>query len=156
MSDSNWRVYAELLAVTSVVLSLFFVGYELRTNSAIARSESYNSFAFNISEHARVLATDPIIAPLLTRVNAGDVPSDFDETETFRVNNTYASNLRIWEGLFRSVDEGILTQDNLEMIGQGGAFNNPYFRSVWFGGMREGYSENFVDVFEKLSWNIQQ
>jgi len=39
----NWRVLAELLAVISVVLSLIFVGYELRLNRNIAANESYAS-----------------------------------------------------------------------------------------------------------------
>ncbi len=155
MNDSRWRTYAELIAVTSVVLSLFFVGYELRANSAIARSESYNSFAFNISEHARTLATDPILAPLLVRVGAGQARSEFDETEIFRLDQTYSSLLRIWEGLYQSIDEGILSEDNADIIGVGGAFNNNYFRKHWFDGARNGYSDSFVESFEQLGWNIQ-
>jgi len=64
--------------------------------------------------------------------------------------------LRIWEGLFKSVDEGILPEESIAIIGHGGAFNNNFFRSEWFGGMRSGYSDRFVAYFETLNWNIEQ
>ena len=48
MEKTNWRAFAELIAVVSVVLSLIFVGSELRLSRAVAVSENFA----NVSDRA--------------------------------------------------------------------------------------------------------
>ena len=156
MNNINWRNATEIIAVTSIVLSLIFVGYELRENSAVARSNAFNVFIVSISENIQNLAGDPILAPLVVRVNHGAMPNDFDADEQFRITLHFDSLLRLWEGLYRSVQEGILGDEYLLVVGKGGAFNNPYFRSIWPTDIRAGYTLDFVEFFQGLDWNSER
>ncbi len=149
----NWRTFGEITAVLSVVLSLIFVGLELRASSAIARSEAYNTFSIRLSEVAEYMASNPEMTELVVRANGGELPSDFSEVENYQMRNNYTALIRVWEGLFRTVEEGILTPDYLEIMGQGGAFNSDYFREVWHSAIKFAYTDSFVEYFESLAWN---
>ena len=107
----------QILATGSVVLSLVFVGYEVRQNTAVARMAAYHTFMDGITERNNMLATDPILA----------VPDEFDDVERLRIRINFAALLRHWEGLYRSVQEGILPDRTLEVVGAGRGFHNPYF-----------------------------
>ncbi len=146
----------QILATGSVILSLGFVGYELRQNTSVARMGAYQAFADGVAERNHMLATDPILTPLVTRVSAGAMPDEFSAVEQVRIRLNFAGLLRLWEGLYRSVQEGVLPSETLEVVGQGGAFNNPYFRSIWPTRLRSSFTEDFVEFFESLAWNSQR
>ena len=101
--------------------------------------------------HQQTLATDPIVTPLIVRVQAGALPEEFTEEEQFRIRLNYVSLLTLWEGLYRSFETGVLPEDALAAVGQGGAFNNAYFRAMW-PDVRPAYSGGFVAFFEDLDW----
>ena len=45
MKFKEWNEIAELVGIAAIVVSLVFVGYELRQSTAIARSDAYSSFS---------------------------------------------------------------------------------------------------------------
>lgn len=145
------KTIGQIAAAVSVVLSLIFVAYELRQNRAVAQMQAYNTFVEGLRENDHFLASDPILTPLLVRVNSGAMPDEFTPEEQFRIRLNYTGLLRLWEGLFQTVETGILPPNTLEVVGQGGAFDNPYFRSIW-PSLRRGFTEEFVGFFESLEW----
>ncbi len=147
----NLKSIGQLAAASTVVVSLLLVAYELRQNRIIAQIAAYQSFVEGISQNDHFVASDPIVTPLIVRVNGGALPQDFTTEENFRLRSTYTGLLRLWEGLDRSVRAGILTEADLRQLGQGGAFANPYFRELW-PDLREAFSGEFVESFEKLEW----
>lgn len=149
------KTIGQLAATGGVILSLAFVAYELRQNTAVAQMEAYNNFVDGIRENDHFLASDPILTPLVVRVAQGAMPEDFTDEENFRVRLNYTGLLRLWEGLFRSVESGILPASSLNVVGRGGAFDNAYFRSIW-PSLRGNFSEGFVEFFEGLEWVSEQ
>ena len=150
------KTVGQILATGTVVLFLGFVGFELRQNTAATRMTAFHSFQAGISENLVMLITDPILTPLFVRVTEGAMPADFDAEERFRLRLNFNHLLRQWEGLFRSVDQGILPDEVLNTIGQGRAFDNPYFRSIWPTEVRPSYDQDFVEFFEGLRWNVNR
>ena len=149
----DWRTVTELIAAVSIVTSLIFVGIELRENSAIARSNAYSVYAVSVSESQSALAAEPILLPIMRRAFTGELPSEFDEDEYFRAYLEFQSIVRLHEGLFRSVQEGILEENQLFLLSATDSFDNPFFRSIWPGRIRNSYTNDFVEHFETLAWN---
>jgi hypothetical protein len=58
MKFTRWNEIAELVGITAIVVSLGFVGYELRQSTAIARSDAYSSFSSQFLDLATSAAMD--------------------------------------------------------------------------------------------------
>ena len=69
----------------------------------------------------------------MRRAFTGELPSELDEDEYFRAYLEFQSIVRLHEGLFRSVQEGILEENQLFLLGATDSFDNPFFRSIWPG-----------------------
>ena len=70
--NSNLRIAIELVAAISIVVSLVFVGLELRQSSSIARLEAYQDFSISLSEFARDISHDPQFADLLSEAGTAN------------------------------------------------------------------------------------
>ena len=153
MQTINWRIFTEIIASLSIVVSLVFVGLEIRENSAIAASDSYNQFALAVSETQLAAALDPELASLFQRTISprADDP-EITRDERFQMILFFQSALRIWEGMYRSIDEGILSESDLNIItNYAGMLRNPTFRFYWseYGG-RTQYLPGFSNYIEQL------
>jgi hypothetical protein len=142
------KAVRETLAALGVMASLVFVGWEIQQNTAVARAAGYEAFMAGITDHASMLATADVLAPLVVRYEAGASPDDFTPEEQLRITLNYVVLIRNWEGLYRWVAEGILPRSTLDMVGAGGAFGNDYFRSLW-PSLRSSFAPGFVDFFEE-------
>jgi hypothetical protein len=63
-----------------------------------------------------------------------------------------AAAVRVWEGLFRSVQAGVLPEEALESAASGILINNNFFRSNW-ASTKQLYTSDFIAYFESLPWN---
>ena len=142
----------QIIGAAGVVLSLLFVGYEIRQNTAVARTAAYHAIMADQGALLDVLATDPVLAGLLVRGGQGEGPDAFTDEELFRIGMSHRRNVRSWEGLFFAVQEKVLPPEALETVGKGRAFSNPFFRSIW-PDLRPAFAPDFVEFFEALPWN---
>jgi hypothetical protein len=140
------------LGAASVVLSLLFVGYQIRQSTAVARTAAFHSFMADRSALLDLIATDPVLTPLIARMTAGELAESFDDVERFRLQVYLTRSIRSWEGLFAAVREGVLDQGALAVVAEGGGYDNDFFRSVW-PALRGRFSPDFVQFFEGLPWN---
>jgi len=152
MKFATWKDSLELVGIVAIVVSLVFVGYELRQSTAIARSDAYTSFSSRFMELASGAALDKRMSGLISQVNQGDVPEDFEPDERVSIRMYQAAAVRVWEGLFRSVQAGVLPEEALESAANGVLINNNFFRSTWVSTKRL-YTDDFVAYFESLPWN---
>ena len=152
MKFKEWNEIAELVGITAIVVSLVFVGYELRQSTAIARSDAYSNFSSQFFELASGAALDERMSGLISRVNKGAMPGDFTPEEQVSIRMYQGAAVRVWEGLFRSVQAGVLPEDALESAANGILINNKYFRSTWTS-TKQLYTNDFIAYFESLSWN---
>jgi len=152
MKEFNWRTISEIVAVASIVLSLLFVGLELRDNAAVARANAYREAATLAFSTMQDLAHDPELSHLMNRAFNGELPTSFDDDERFRISIFLNSIVQIVESRYRSMESGLI--ENSEGAGlAGGSFQNPFFREIWTNGFRSTYAPDFVEYFESLAWN---
>ena len=113
------RAIGQFFAVASVVVSLVFVGYEIRQNTQVARMASYHAIMAERTDFFLTLSTDPILTPLLASMEADAVPQDFEFEDRIRLTTFIGANLSIWEGVYASVNEGLLpTEMNAALEGR--------------------------------------
>jgi len=152
MKFANWKDSLELVGIAAIVVSLVFVGYELRQSTAIARSDAYSSFSSQFFELASNAAMDKRMSGLISQVNQGASPGDFKPEERVSIRMYQSAAVRVWEGLFRSVQAGVLPEEALESAASGILINNNFFRSNW-ASTKHLYTSDFVTYFESLPWN---
>ena len=155
MKFATWKDSLELAGIAAIVVSLVFVGYELRQSTAIARSDAYNSFSSRFFELASNAALDKRMSGLIFQVNQGALPGDFKPEEQISIRMYQAAAVRVWEGLFRSVQAGVLPEEALESAAKGILINNNFFRSTW-PSTKQLYTSDFIAYFESLPWNEQE
>ena len=81
-SSSRFRRLAELVGVIGLILSLVFVGLEVRQNTRVAKAEAYRAFATQVSEwYSRM--TDPEFAELVNRAMGGASLTSSDRIQIF-------------------------------------------------------------------------
>ena len=149
----NWDAigtFAEIIGAAGVILSLVYVGKQLRqTNSMsrssvhLARSEAMANFAMNI-------ACAPHLFEALTKVHFHDlVRDDATEEERMQLGYIYVAVVCQLHMGFEHWKEGILSKSDLEeYIGPAASIMSfPYLPSVWpF--LKLGYPVDFQRWFE--------
>ena len=149
----NSKNIVETIGIAALILSLVFVGFELRQNSAIARMEAHNQFLAAMSEGVRGQADNPELSSLIWDVTTNRKNlEDLTGGERMQIRQIYMGNLYTWYALFQSIQEGILDEKYLENIANGGLHNSDTFRALW-PGIRQNYSDEFVEFFKTLEWN---
>jgi len=152
----NWRYVAEFIALLSVVLSLLFVGYEIRQNSMVARMNAYQNYQSSVLELAIVTATDPIITPLLVRTQDGEGLNDFTNEERSRLVNYFMAGVRTYEDLYRSVQAEVIPMDALRNVGAGiTGMNTLAFKEMWDSIARNRVDLEFANWFETQIPSLQ-
>lgn len=144
----RWKALGQVLATLSVVLSLGFVGFEIRQNTVVARITASQVFTQQLIDINQIVITD-LYAPLNTRINAGELRDDFTPDELLRIDVTIESILRIWESLYRSVQAGVTDPEMIEGLRDGrGPFFNDYFRESW-PDYKGAFTDDFVAFVEE-------
>lgn len=69
------------LGAVSVVLSLLFVGWEIRQNMSVAKNEAHRQMVAGFTEFNGMMATDGELAALWTRISQGLTSESFDHSE---------------------------------------------------------------------------
>ena len=131
MKFSDWRVTVEIIAALSIVISLVFVGLELRQSTSQASINAYQSFSISLSEFARDVSHDPVFSDLLARTGSLESYESASPTERIQLYTHYVGLLHLYNGLYQSVHEGLLLDKNLEAIYNDPAFGNDYIKALW-------------------------
>jgi hypothetical protein len=143
----DWK---ELLAAAGVILSLLFVGLELRQNTAAVRATALNDLATGTRELLLTVSADGELSDLYRRWIEDD--SAFTATEKARIRLLLAAMLRGAENAYLQARIGVV--DSVALRGYGlmnnPAFESPGFSDVWRGGMRDRFHPEFVDALEEL------
>jgi hypothetical protein len=90
---------------------------------------------------------------LISQVSQGSLPEDFKPEDQVSIRMYQGATVRVWEGLFRSVQAGVLPKDALpESAANGIIVNNNYFKTTW-ASTKQLYTSDFIVYFESLPWN---
>ena len=136
----------EGLAAIAVIVSLVFVGTELRQNTVATRAATLNDLASGSREWLMAIGTSPELASAWRRWLAGEEITP-DETEMALV--TINALLRNVENVFLQVQSGAVDESALVSYGFGGAsaFKSPNFPAYWADKWSR-YHPDFVSAFE--------
>ena len=120
----------EGLAALGVVVSLLFVGYEIRQNTQVSRAASLEAQAELGAEIALNFLADAEVVQFFTRIADGALPSDFEKHENTKIRLMYVALLRSAEVRYRHKDLGIL-DDTSVLGGSASLFRYPYLAASW-------------------------
>ena len=123
---------AAILSAVGVVLSLVFVGYELRQNTAAVKASAIQELSAQSIEFLNAWATDDVIPALLSRTAQGATPDEFTPEENQRLTLVYLAALRAYEARFIQVQLGVLDDDIFEaMAGSSVFYQRPWLKARW-------------------------
>ena len=121
----------EAIGMLGIMGSLIFVGIEVSQNSTIARTASYQSYISGFTELYLSQIKDNELNSLMVNASNGTPLNDFTLEERRKFRLFYIALLRQWEGVYRSVSEGILPEEMLRMVGAGHLLDYRVFKEMW-------------------------
>ena len=135
-----------LLSATAVVLSLLFVGFEIRQNTAAQRSATIEGIASQRIEFNTATWSDDRMPGLLRRLRQGAVSADFTPDETEKQLRTWCiTYLRIQESAHRQVVVGVIGEDDYNISGP--LFGFPFLKEQW-PTLQLNFEQAFIDFLE--------
>ena len=147
---SRLRAAAEALGTVVVVLSLVFVGLELRQNTAAVRATALNDLTTGARDWLLAVSTNPDISDLYHRWIEGD--TEFTPTERTRMRLLLAAALRGAENAFLQTRIGVVDSAALRGYGISGnaAFASPLFPEIWRNELRSRFHPDFAAALDSL------
>lgn len=140
------REIGEGVAILGVVLSLLFVGLQLRQNALVSRASAYQELGIAMAEGWRLRASDRELNDLIYRAGSTD-PDDWSnltDSDIRRVRAFVLSTLRIYQSAYLEVQEGLLRPEALEDLGIDAFRNTKLLQNMW-PSVRGGLSVEFAD-----------
>ena len=134
-----------LLSAIAVALSLIFVGFEIRQNTAAQRSATIEGIANQRIALMNATWTDDRMPRLLRRLREGALAADFTPDEIQRARLWYVTYLRIQESAYYQRAVGVIGVDDYNVSGPVMRF--PFLREQW-PTLQENFKQGFVDFLE--------
>lgn len=136
MTDSSsrrGRAIRETAAALGVILSLLFVGIEIRANTRAVQGSTLQGIADQSIDLQMSIVENDNLVRLMPRIIEGELlPDSLDSQDRYRVLVTYLSILRVAENRFRQAELGTVPEGGYEQFGgRSILFGTPYFRELW-------------------------
>ncbi len=107
----------EALAAIGVIVSLIFIGVEIRQNTAAARGATFQAISEGAAQSAFDAAANDRLPRLFAQIRASDPPlSEFSAEEQERLRFIYLFAVRRLENVWVQVNEGVVDQGAFEPI----------------------------------------
>lgn len=152
MSNLSKKEIVELIGAAGIVASLVFVGIEINQSTSLARLEAQRAYSTSIAEYLSEWAA-PDRATVIAKLVADSSPEELSEIERIQAIAYFSGELNLIYGLYESVNEGLLSEDNLAFIEKGNRlYSTQFFMTIW-PALKLNFDEEFARYFESLSWN---
>jgi hypothetical protein len=109
MNLEQWSNYAEIFGVIALVISLIYVGLQVRQNTNVMQVGAAQAFAELYNTFTNTLSSDAVLAELWLR-GMQDLES-LDEVEKVRFSALAAQCARVFESALVQHDKGALDED---------------------------------------------
>jgi hypothetical protein len=142
----------EGVGMLGITGSLLFVGIEVSQNSSIARTASYQSYisGFTVLNLAQI--NNNSLNALMVKASHGISVDEFTLEERRKLRLFYITLLRQWEGLYHSVQEGILPDEMLTIVGAGHLLGYRAFTEMW-PDIKLLFTEDFCAFIDSINSN---
>jgi len=111
MKPEKLKDAAELVGIAAIVISLIFVGLEVRQSAAATRGATQQALADSAREASGALVGDQETADLMLRFLSAADWSDFSEVERFRIVILFTTMLRVYESAYYQWSESNLAPE---------------------------------------------
>ena len=147
----NRRSIPEVIAAIGVIVSLIFIGVEIRQNTAAARGATFQAISDGAAQSAFDVASSDHLPRLFAQIRASDPPlSEFSAEDQERLRFIYLFTVRRLENVWVQVNEGVVDEAAFERfqprVGYVGARS---FVDFWSAG-KPAFSSDFVSHLETL------
>ena len=143
LSLADWGHIAEIFGAVAVVVSLIYVGVQLKQNTAAIQAQTSQQIMATYSDAQFAILGDEALAPLFVKVNSGQPLSAVESEKLGTWAHIVFSN---WEQSYRSHQNGLLAEEvwaawdiyfrwNMEY---------PFVREAWVNNPIEGYTKSFM------------
>jgi len=144
--------WIEIIAAVGVIISLLFVGFEIRQNTAIARGQARQELA-QLNQEWLVLLSQDAEFELLWDKAFGVVVNELTPNEERRAQYIMTIHLRRLENVYLQYQEGLVDKSALRNYGfaQVEVFTRPQFERYWNElSWRGGFNAEFADYLDSL------
>ena len=150
------RQIFELTGLLSVVVSLAFVGFEIRQNTSAVRSATYIAISNQVIDISRDIATDERLSRLTHLMLVENIRGDeLNPEELISLQMHVNAGLRRIENIYLQVQAGILDSSAFDQIAVSNYYRTNIARETWdmFG---KYFDKGFISYFEALRDNVPQ
>ena len=141
----------EVVGILSVVISLLFVGYELRQNTSVSRYQAYNDSTSRFQDLTLFIAADNELSELQLKMRTASSLDEYAPLEIEKLLNLFYATTRTFEGQYRAYQAGLIQNSDLA-TGSGGLVNNSTYRLLW-PRSKILFGPDFVEWWEGKAWN---
>jgi hypothetical protein len=146
---------ARMVSAGAVVLSLMFVGFEIRQNTAAQRAETRQGLAEASRQHIHMIASEPSLTEAYLQIfptRGGErYYRELTATDTARANLLMFGNLRNLENVYLQFREGVVDESVLNTY----SFANLRYQTTSFREFWRRWSTmldpRFVEAFEEAN-----
>jgi hypothetical protein len=143
--------WAELIATIGVLVSLIFVGLELRQNTAVARAQARNDLATLAQDWLLVLGQDSAANRAWNGYWYDDDVRPLSPVEESQAYYMMIALVRRLEATYFHHQEGLIPREALANYGMGsGVFESSRFRTEFWPAIRVNFDPEFVSFFESV------
>jgi len=150
------RQIFELTGLLSVVVSLAFVGFEIRQNTSAVRSATYIAISNQVIDISRDIATNERLSRLTHLMLVENIRGDeLNPEELISLQMHVNAGLRRIENIYLQVQAGILDSSAFDQIAVSNYYRTNIARETWdmFG---KYFDKGFISHFEALRDNVPQ
>jgi hypothetical protein len=154
----RWALIAEILSAVAVVVSLIFVGLQVRQgadetalNTKAIQTSAYQDLSAQISNLNVVLIENPELIELIERARGGEEISSAIETR--QVSSFFLNVFRHGEMAYVQYENGLIDEPSMVAMLSPVQFvlNFEYGRGVWAAAAgREGLNPRFISYVNEL------
>ena len=125
------KTLGEMLAAIGVIISMVFVGMQIRLSNIQARAAAYQAIGVATSEFHR--SFDARLNRLGTASEYPDAVQRWTLADWESVQRMYTAELRMLETILLQVEQGLLPADATARLGYnwGPVLNNPAYACLW-------------------------
>lgn len=152
-SPRRWPTAREIIAGVSVILSLTFVGFEVRQNTVALRGQTRDGLARAGEDWLMAIAADSSLSAAFAKIEMDEPVSSLDST---RVGFTLIALTRHHENVFLQVEGGTVDESVLLSYGWKASplYATSFYTSLW-PGIRSIFSPDFAEAHEQAFSNLK-
>ena len=144
LSLADWGHVAEIFGAVAVVVSLAYVGIQLKQNTEAIQAQTQQQVMSNYADYQVAIIGQEAMAPLMIKAEEGEALTPEEELKLSTWAHLLLSN---WETTYLSYQNGLLGEE----AWQGwekyfiASMNDVYVRDAWVNNPIDGYGRRFTE-----------